>query len=181
LTVTLERRGLVAGEWVRDLKSRVWKGRQEREVRVTRHEGERLVQETVADPAALYDAIRGDGETASLGYVSDVGWTRQNVEIMQDFFSGLTLLCSECTFLAADREKVRASHHLTTHDLNRLTSRLTPRYLLAMHLSKGYLRRTVDLYTELRLPQGTSLLRLPIHIVPPPLGVADVGSWLRPT
>lgn len=177
----LEQRGLVAGEWIRDLKSRVWKGQREREVRVTRHGGERLVQEAVADPVALYDAIRGGGEMASLGYVSDVGWTRHNVEIMQEFFLGLTLLCSECTFLAADREKARASHHLTSHDLNRLLSRLTPRYLLAMHLSKGYLHRTVDLYAELRPPHGTSIQRLPTHIVPPPLGVADVASWLRPS
>lgn len=176
----LEQLGLVAGEWVRDLKNRVWKGRQEQEVLVTRYEGERLVQEPVADPLALYDAIRGGGKTASLGYVSDVGWTQHNVETMQDFLSGLTLLCSECTFLAADGEKARASHHLTTDDLNRLTRRLTPRYLLAMHLSKGYLHRTVDLYTELQPPCGTSILRLPTHIVPPPVGVGDVAGWLRP-
>jgi len=82
--------------------------------------------------------------------------------------------------LAADEEKARASHHLTTTDLNRLIERLAPRYLLAMHLSKGYLRRTFDLYTELRPPKGTIVLRLPNHIVPAPIGVADVHKWLRP-
>jgi ribonuclease Z len=176
----IEQLGLVAGEWIRDLKSRVWKERREQEALVTRCEGERLAQELVADPLALYDAIRRDGETASLGYVSDVGWTLENIGIMQDFFSGLTLLCSECTFLAADQEKARASHHLSTPDLNRLVSRLVPRYLLPMHLSKGYLRRTGDLYSELKSPKGTCILRLPTHIAPPPVGVGDVAHWLRP-
>lgn len=176
----LEQLGLVPGEWVRDLKSRVWKGRLEQEVLVTRRKGDLLVQESVADPLALYDAIRGGGATASLGYVSDVGWTRHNIKTMLRFFSGLTLLCSECTFLAVDGEKARASHHLTTHDLNRLIRRLTPRYLLTMHLSKGYLHRSVDLYAELQPPRGTSILRLPTHMVPPPVGAGDVAEWLRP-
>jgi ribonuclease Z len=176
----LEQLGLVAGEWVRDLKSRAWKGRQEQVVLATRYDGERLVREMMADPLALYELIRRDGDTASLGYVSDVGWTRNNIEIMQGFLSGLTLLCSECTFLAADEEKARASHHLSSSDLNRLVSRLAPRYLLPMHLSKGYLRRTGDLYCELKPPHGTGILRLPTHIVPPPVGVGDVADWLRP-
>jgi ribonuclease Z len=176
----LEKLGLVAGDWVRDLKSRVWKGQCDREVLVTRRDGERFVQEPADNPAELYDAIRGKSATASLGYVTDVGWTQHNVETIQAFLSGLTLLCSECTFLTADEDKARASHHLTTTDLNHLVERLAPRYLLAMHLSKGYLRRTFDLYTELRPPKGTTVLQLPNHIVPAPVGVRDVNRWLRP-
>jgi len=172
--------GLVAGDWIRDLKSRIWKGQQNQEVLATRLVGNLLVQEAVDDPMELYDAIRGKSDTASLGYVTDIGWTQHNMETMQAFLSGLTLLCSECTFLAADEEKARASHHLTTTDLNRLIEHLAPRYLLAMHLSKGYLRRTFDLYTELHPPQGTVVLRLPNHIVPAPVGIADVHKWLRP-
>jgi len=129
---------------------------------------------------ALYDAIRAESEAASIGYVTDVGWTPDNVSRMEAFFGGLTLLCSECTFLAADEDKARASFHLTTSDLNSLVERLAPRYLLVMHLSKSYLRRTVDLYAELRLPAATTVLRLPSHIVPAPVGVEDVAGWLRP-
>ena len=176
----LESMGLMRGEWLRDLKSRVWKGQKDQAVMVARPEGGVLQEETAADPAALYDAIRGDQSCASIGYVTDVGWTPTNVARLENFLPGLTLLCAECTFLAADEDKARASYHLTSADLNRLVGCLAPRYLLPMHLSKSYLRRTVDLYTELHPPTGTAVLRLPSHIVPAPLGVGDVERWLRP-
>ncbi|OGU15002.1 MAG: hypothetical protein A2076_18260 [Geobacteraceae bacterium GWC2_53_11] len=99
---------------------------------------------------------------------------------MEAFLGGVTLLCSECTFLAADAAKARASYHLCSDDLNELLGKLKPRFLLPMHLSKGYLLRTVALYDELHPPEGTSILRLPNHIVPQPLMAADVEEWLRP-
>jgi hypothetical protein len=48
-----------------------------------------------------------------------------------------------------------------------------------MHLSKSYMRRTVDLYGELQPPPQTVMLRLPGHIVPQPVTVEDVAGWLR--
>jgi ribonuclease Z len=177
----LKARGLVAGEWLRDLKVRVWKGCVDHEVLVSRQDGEGLKEKPAYDPVDLYEAIRGEEAAASLGYVTDVGWTGENAAVMERFLGGLTLLCAECTFLEADVHKARASYHLTTGDLNRLVERLTPRYLLPLHLSKGYLRRSADLYRELQPPQGTKLLRLPKHIVPAPVGIADVERWLRPT
>lgn len=59
-------------------------------------------------------------------------------------------------------------------------NRLAPDFLIPMHLSKSYLLRTVDLYTELHPPQGTTILPLPQHLVPEPLMVRDVDAWLRP-
>ena len=49
---------------------------------------------------------------------------------------------------------------------------------MPMHLSKGYLLRTVDLYTELHMPGTTTILELPEHLVPAPLMVKDVEQWL---
>ena len=132
------------------------------------------------DPSALYALIRGREAAVSLGYVTDVGWTPQNIATLERFFSGLTLLCAECTFLAQDLEKARSSYYLCSADLNDLAARLVPRFLLAMHLSKSYLYHTVDLYAELAPPTATSPLRLPNHIVPPPLSVEEVTKWLRP-
>lgn len=37
-----------------------------------------------------------------------------------------------------------------------------------------------DGHHEVQPPTGTELLRLPNHIVPAPVGVADVEQWLRP-
>lgn len=174
----LEEQGLVAGTWIGELKDRILTGRPPGELTVTRREGALIVEERAA-PCRLYECIRTRTEVASLGYVSDVGWTPHNLEKMRQFFAGVTLLASECTFLAADEEKARASHHLTTRDLNRLLKLLAPRYLVAMHLSKGYLRRTGELYAELRPPAATTVLRLPDHIVPAPLTVEQVKGKLH--
>jgi len=172
--------GLKPGDWLKDLKAHVWAG-QDGDVTVTRQSGDGVREEVIRNPAELYAAIGvSDCAIASIGYVTDVGWNRDNVARIEAFLGGLTLLCSECTFLAADADKARASCHLTTTDLNVLTARLTPRWLLPMHLSKSYLRRTVDLYAELLPPEGTAVLRLPGHLVPRPLGVEDVAHWLNP-
>jgi len=176
----LERQGLVPGDWLRDLKSRVWKGTTGLDIRVLRRFGEELRTEVADDPEALYRLIRGNPASSSIGYLSDTGWTAANREKIRTFLDGVTLLCAECTFLAADIGKARASYHLCTTDLNELAAMLQPRWLLPMHLSKSYLRRTVDLYAELRLPGETTLLPLPKHLVPAPLKAEDVAGWLRP-
>jgi ribonuclease Z len=174
----LARRGLAAGTWIGDLKRRVWQGRTDAPV-LPLYPGS-VSPEAAPDPQALYESIRADLPAASLGYLCDVGWTAENIATMEPFLAGLTLLCSDCTFLAADVAKARISYHLCTTDLNELARRLSPLYLLPMHLSKSYLYRTADLYGELHPPAGTTVLPLPDHIVPPPLTARDVSAWLRP-
>jgi ribonuclease Z len=177
--VRMDESGVLAGDWIRDLKSRIWKGRDGIDVMVPYRDrdGVRTVRED--DPSGLYEKIRGEQQGASVGYVTDVGWTTENVQRMEGFLAGLTLLCAECTFLRSDVEKARASYHLCSMDLNDLSARLAPRFLLPMHLSKSYLRRTVDLYQELSPPAGTEVIRMPNHIVPEPVTVESVKKWLR--
>jgi ribonuclease Z len=148
---------------------------------VPRREGEGVREETVDDPRSFYAGIEARQSCASIGYLCDVGWTAENREKIEAFLNGVTLLCAECTFLAADVAKARSSYHLCTEDLNELVFRLAPRFLLPMHLSKSYLLRTVDLYKELHPPQEiTTILPLPKHLVPEPVMVRDVEEWLRP-
>jgi ribonuclease Z len=175
----LEEQGLVPGDWIRDLKSRVWKGCKKSEVVAMRRSGEGVVAEWSTDPEQLYESIRREQSCAAIGYICDIGWTEENIGRIEAFLKGLTLLCADATFLSSDVEKARASYHLCTDDLNDLLRRLNPRFLLPMHLSKSYLYRIVDLYSELHPPPDTTVLQLPNHIVPPPLMVKDVDGWLR--
>lgn len=175
----MERQGLVPGGWIRDLKNRLWKGRPELPIVVLRREGKGVREETVEDPGSFYAGIEAKLTCGSIGYLCDVGWTAENREKIEAFLNGVTLLCADCTFLAADVEKARASYHLCTEDLNELAGTLTPRFLLPIHFSKSYLLRTADLYDELRAPEGTTILPLPKHLVPAPLTVRDVDEWLR--
>ena len=70
------------------------------------------------------------------------------------------------------------AYHLATCNVNDLMVRLQPRFLLAMHLSKSYLRRCNELYQELQPPPATTLFPLPPHLVPSPLCVADSYNFV---
>ncbi len=172
--------GLQAGDWLRDLKKTAWRGEVGDAVAPLCRDGTPAPPLSPSEATALCVALQRDEEGVSIGYLTDIGWTADNLARVERLFAGVTLLCSECAFLAGDEEKARASHHLCTGDLNRLARTLKPPYLLPMHLSKSYLRRTGDLYRELAPPPGTTVLSLPKHIVPPPLGEADVKGWLTP-
>ncbi len=127
------------------------------------------------DAAPLYDAIRTETRCSSVGYLTDVGLTEENSEKISSFFREVTLLISECAFLAEDQEKARASWHLCTDDLNHLLERLRPAFVLPMHLSKSYIQQSHRLYEQLIPPPGTTLLRLPEHLTPRPLLPREVA------
>jgi ribonuclease Z len=161
--------GLVPGPWLQTLK-RTWKcgtlGTEPLEVVRTTENGPQSVQ--VPDTAGLYAQLCAERPAASIGYVTDVGNTTGNHARLRDFLAGISLLCCESTFLAADVAKARASHHLCSSDVNQLAADLRPRALLPMHLSKAYVHRPYDLYKELAPPVGTRLLRLPDYVTPRP-------------
>lgn len=175
----MQSHGLVPGDWIRDLKRWVVTGHSDSPVVATRYQGEVMCEEVVTDLSALYDAIRSDLPCASIGYLCDIGWTPENILKAKEFLKDVTLLCADCTFLAVDINKARASYHLCTTDLNDLMAHIAPLYLLPIHLSKSYLYRTCELYDELHPPLGTTILPLPKHLVPAPLMVEDVADWLQ--
>jgi ribonuclease Z len=160
---------LLPGAWLRELKARWKAGRLDARplevLRVTATGGETVL---AADAAALYARLRAARPAASLGYVTDVGFTAANCSQLQELLTGVSLLCCECTFLAGDADKARASHHLCSSDVNRFTAMLVPRVLLPMHLSKAYVHQPDALYQELTPPAGTRLLRLPAYLTPRP-------------
>ena len=148
-------------------------------LRVLRRDGEIVREGMVDDAASLYNAIRRQHPPASIGYLTDIGFSPENRALVVEMLRGVTLLVCECAFLAGEEEKARNSWHLCTTDLNSLVDEIRPACLLPMHLSKGYLHRTMDLYQELNPPAGTVVIRLPNHIVPAPVTVEDVKRWLH--
>ena len=160
---------LLPGVWLRELKGR-WKtgNLDARPIEVLRNTAAGGETVLAADAATLYARLRAARPAASLGYVTDVGFTAANCSQMQELLIDVSLLCCECTFLAADVDKARASHHLCSSDVNRLTATLKPRVLLPMHLSKTYMHQPDAVYQELSPPAGTRLLRLPAYLTPRP-------------
>ncbi|HXV21868.1 MAG TPA: ribonuclease Z, partial [Desulfuromonadales bacterium] len=175
----LRRQGLVPGPWLRELKRRFCRRELDQgPLTVLRRERETVRAEAVADPAALFAAIRSPAEPASIGYLTDVGFTTENRQKVRSLLQGVTLLVCECSYLAADCGKARASYHLCSRDVNELARELAPAFLLPMHLSKSYVGRGEQLYRELDMPPGVTLLRLPERLTPRPLLPAEVAGLL---
>jgi len=162
-------RGLVPGPWLRELKRR-WQSDKLSggSIDVTCAAAQGPCSVTFEDAADLYQQIRTERPAASLGYVTDFGFSEANRATLRELLTGTSLLCCECTFMAADRDKARASSHLCSSDLKQLVKELQPKALLPMHLSKAYIRRPEAIYDEIDLPPVIRLLRLPPYLTPRP-------------
>jgi ribonuclease Z len=166
----LENAGLIAGPWLRQLKKGYHGGDLERErLLVTQRGKYDEVEEMLHNGGELYNNIRREVLPASIGYVTDIGFSEENLDKVCTLLSGVTLLLCECSFLAADRDKARISSHLCTSDVNILLDLLRPAIFMPMHLSKSYIHRWDRLYDELEIPPGVTLLRLPMYLTPRPL------------
>ena len=162
--------GLASGPWLQELKRRFCCGDLAGgPLMVLKKEGEGVCEGVADNAAALYRAICREHPPASIGYLTDIGFTPENRALAVEMLRGVTLLVCECSFLRGEVEKARNSWHLCTDDLNRLVEEIRPACLLPMHLSKSYLGKSSGLYHELAVPPETILLRLPEHIAPRPL------------
>ncbi len=161
---------LLPGPWIKELEKRFHDNCWEcGPIEVWKAAAEDHTVETIDDAEALYQTICCNVPSASIGYICDIGMTHENLSQVCDLLSGVTLLVSECTFLAKDKEKARISAHLCTTDLNQISRQVKPDLLLPMHLSKSYINDTQRLYAELAPPHGTQLLQLPNYMTPCPL------------
>ena len=167
--------GIVKGEWLRDLEKLFHSGALEgTPIRYPAVAGGR-VEERREDADALYRRIMKSEQPASIGYLTDVGFTPENLERLTRLLSGVTLLVCECAFLAADGRKARLSRHLCTGDVNVILDRLRPRYILPMHFSKSYQGTgSGALYREIEPPPGVTVLRIPDRVTPRPIMASEV-------
>lgn len=172
--------GLLAGPWIKELKKRFFSGELKGlPLPVTCREGEGMMQKVIPDAAALYESIRTLEPPASIGYFSDLGFSAPNRMTLKALLKGVTLLIGECTYLAQDVERARASSHLCSSDVNALLEELQPAFFLPMHLSKSYLGQSSRLFAELQPPPETTLLQLPERLTPRPLIPAQLPQVAR--
>jgi ribonuclease Z len=171
--------GLLSGPWLQILKEHFFHQRLDgTPIEVVRR-GCGDEQREIADAAAIYDAIRKEEPTGSIGYFTDLGFTPENRQKLVTTLRGATLLVGECAYLRQDVERARTSCHLCTADVNALLDELRPAFFLPMHLSKSYLGQSRRLYEELEPPPGTTILRLPEYLTPRPLLPADLPPQAR--
>lgn len=175
----LQEENLLPGPWIKELKKRFYADSWDAgpvETWIETEEG--YTVEMVDNAKDLFEKISRDVSPNSIGYISDIGMTPKNINRVCDLMRGVTLLVSECTFLAEDKKKARVSFHLCTTDLNRISRQIKPSYLLPMHLSKSYLSDPKRLYVELDPPRNTRLLQLPDYLTQRPMLPAELPSLM---
>ena len=172
----LAQAGVLKGGWLKEVEKLFHTGMLEGSpiVHPVRR-GDEAGERSEPDAGALYRAIKKSEQPASIGYLTDIGFSPENLERLIRLLSGVTLLICECAFLAADQEKARLSRHLCTGDLNQILERLRPRYLLPMHFSKSYQGTgSGALYREIEPPPGVTVLRIPDRVTPRPIMASEV-------
>lgn len=171
----MEKEGVRKGEWLKEMERLFHEGEMERSpVKHLWTDGERVEERVAPNAWELYQGIRKFEEPASIGYVTDIGYSDENVESVAGLVQGVTLLVCECAFLASEREKARLSRHLSTTDLNLLLDRVRPKYVLPMHFSKTYQKGSEPLYQEIEPPDGVTVLKIPDRLTPRPIMESEV-------
>jgi ribonuclease Z len=162
--------GFAPGDWLRGMKRRFFMDwPEEGLLKVVREDNGIVREDAIEDAKGLYESISEKREAGSIGYLTDVAYSEENLAAIIPFLSGVRLLIGECAFLAGEEHKARSSSHLCTSDWNRLLCNLKPEYFLPMHLSKTYLGRSRELYEELRPPPGTTIIKLKEHLTLRPI------------
>lgn len=168
-TARMRAAGFTPGPWIGELKRQFYEKTLGRILLQIPKAGSRAFLTTVRDTAALYALIGRTPKAASVGYLTDIGFSDHNLTSVVRLLRGVTLLVGECAFLADHVEKARRSYHLCTGDVNRLLQEIRPAFFLPVHLSKSCGARRLDLYRELQPAEGTVVLTLPERLLPRPL------------
>ena len=164
----VEAEGMVPGAWLSELKDRLIKPKSHAvPVAATFKVDGKVEKKSIDDERGLYEKIKREGLLSSVGYITDIGYTEQNMAKIKTLMSNVTLLICECAFLKAQKDKARQSYHLCTDDVNELLRLIKPQFVLPMHLSKS--DKEDQLYKELDPPLGCSVVKLPRRVSAEPL------------
>ena len=154
----LERRGLVPGEWLRELKDAIRRGESPATGIDARRADGSLERTTVGE---LMDEmiVRGPGQVVS--YVTDVVGTEENLNRAAELGRDADLILCEAAFLDADRDLAFQRKHLTARQAGELARRAGAKRLAVFHLSPRYEGREAEIFEEARDAFGGPLLALP--------------------
>lgn len=167
--------GLVPGAWLDELKKRFYDPDEKwGKIMVLKKSGGIILETQVSDSRELYRSVSIEQDCASLGYLTDIGFTEKNMEKIESLLKGVSLLFCECTYLDDNIEKARISYHLCTSDINHLIGILRPEYIMPMHLSRTYIERSEQMYSEIKPIEGCSVIRLPERMTFRPKGYDEL-------
>ena len=137
----LQAEGLKPGPWLHDLKMAVLRQRPDELISPDARRTYR------AEDLARKLLIQAPGE--KIAYGTDFADTPDNIRKMTELAQGAHTLFCEASFMAADEEQARHTHHLTTRTCAGIAEAAQVRQLIAFHFSHRYDRKRDQVYREL--------------------------------
>lgn len=153
----LDRMGLVAGPWLRDLKHMVRRCEPgDVEIRAEGADGSgKLYRRSELEAEIL---LRSPGQRVA--YLTDLRFTPDNVERASHLARDADLLVCEAAFLDEDAALARERNHLTARQAGELARAAGARRLAPFHLSPRYLGREQEIVEEASRAFGGPVLLL---------------------
>jgi ribonuclease Z len=133
----LQRRGLVPGPWLKDLKDAIRRG------------------ETVNT-----DGLIVEGEGQVVAYLTDLAGTDENLRRAEELVRDADLLLCEAAFLEEDRALAVERNHLTARQAGALARRAGVKRLAVFHLSPRYEGREAEVLGEAGEAFGAPVLEM---------------------
>ena len=133
----LQRRGLVPGAWLKELKDAIRRG------------------ETVNTDGLI---VEGNGQVVA--YLTDLAGTNENLKSAEQLVRGADLLICEAAFLDEDRALALERNHLTARQAGTLARRAGAKRLAVFHMSPRYEGREGEILGEAGEAFGAPVLEM---------------------
>lgn len=130
-----------AGPWLHDLKMAVLKKQPDK--LICPGNGETYRAGTLASKILKQEAGQ------AIVYATDFADTPGNIRNLTNLAAGAHTLFCEASFMVADTEQAKRTHHLTTDATARIANQAGVRQLIAFHFSHRYARKRDAVYREL--------------------------------
>ncbi len=145
----LEKEGYDVGEWIGRLKDALLTGRTRDEIPVSTSCGVFLVP---AEELGRGLVIMTGGQ--SIGYVTDIACTEENLARLESLADRLDMLFIEAYYLEGMEEIARGRGHLTTSQAAMIARRFRAKRAFPMHISPRYHDRVEAVHREMGLLPG---------------------------
>ena len=153
----LERMGLAAGPWLRDLKHAVRRCEPgDVEVRASATDGS--TRSYRRSELASEILLRSPGQR--IAYLTDLGFTPDNFERAVRLAKDADLLVCEAAFLEEDAALARDRRHLTARQAGEIARAAGAKRLAPFHLSPRYAGRELEVFEEAAAAFGGPVLEL---------------------
>jgi ribonuclease Z len=154
----LERTGLVPGPWLSELKNAVRRCLpDDTEIEATSKDG--TSRRVLVGRTAAEILFRTPGQT--MAYLTDLGFTTENVEKAVRLASGVSVLVCEAAFLHADEALAADRGHLTARQAGELARTCGAGKLAPFHFSPRYAGRHRELLDEAAEAFGGPVIEMP--------------------